>query len=67
MKTKKKAKKRLKKTIISMSSELGLVLEGSVYLVEKNPAGKIIKKVTLDGQAVLQALSYVLLKSIKKP
>jgi hypothetical protein len=67
MKTRKKAKKRLKKTIVSVSPELGLVLEGAVYVVEKSPNGKIIRKVALDNQAVLQALSYVLLQSIKKP
>ena len=65
--TKKKAKRRIKKTMMSVSTSLGLVLEGNVYLVEKNTAGKIVKKVALDSQAVLQALSYVLLQSTKQP
>lgn len=61
----KKTKKHVKKTIVSVSSQLGLVLEGTVYLVEYNKQGKIISKVALDNESVLKALAYVVSQSTK--
>ena len=55
-----KKPKKVKKTIVSVSSKLGLILEGTVYLAEYDKQGKITSKVALDNEAVLRALSYIL-------
>jgi len=59
-------KPKIKKTIKSVSSKLGLMLEGTVYLVEYDKQGKVAYKVALDNDTVLQALSIILLQSAKK-
>jgi hypothetical protein len=64
-------KQKVKKTIKSISSKLGLVLEGTVFLAEYDAQGKIVAKIALDNDMVLQALSVMLsqasLTKKKKP
>ena len=38
----KKPKKHIKKTIMSLSSSLGLMLEGTVFLIEYDEQGKVV-------------------------
>ena len=64
-----KKPKKLKKSIKSISPTVGLMLEGNVFLIEYDAAGKVISKAPLDNQAVLQALYSVIIQStkVKKP